>query len=65
MTQLDFLKVAEDCVESHEPTSSWEITCKDLEGGIWTKTFRLPNEPPEVIFEKIPRISRFEHEDVI
>lgn len=64
-TPFDFLIAASGCVREHELTSSWEVTCTDLEGKVWTLTFRRPDEPPEVIFEKIPRISRFDHEDVI
>jgi hypothetical protein len=59
------LGAAAQCIKEYESTSSWEITCTDLDGKVWTLTFRRPDEPPEVIFEKIPRISRFEHEDVI
>lgn len=64
-TPANFLGAAAECVKEHESTSSWEITCTDLDGKIWTLTFRRPDEPPEVIFKKEVRISRFEHEDVI
>ena len=64
-TPTDFVHAAAGCIKEYESTSSWEVTCTDLEGKIWTLTFRRPDEPPEVIFEKIPRISRFEREDVI
>jgi acyl-coenzyme A thioesterase PaaI-like protein len=64
-TPTDFVVAAAGCLREHASTSSWEITCTDLEGKIWSMTFRRPDEPPEVVFKKEVRISRFEHEDVI
>jgi len=64
-TPTDFVNAAAGCLRENASTSSWEITCTDLEEKVWTMTFRRPDEPPEVVFKKEVRISRFEHEDVI